>query len=123
MMIKLPAAEEQLMHHIWTLEKAFLKDLLEAYPDPKPASTTVSTLLKRLTDKQFIGFKEYGKSREYFPMIAQEDYFASHLNKMVEHYFDNSALRFASFFTKKSQMNRSELEALKKIVEDQLKKH
>ncbi|WP_413511265.1 BlaI/MecI/CopY family transcriptional regulator [Myroides odoratus] len=121
-MIKLPQTEEQLMEYIWDLKEAFSKDLLEKYPDPKPAQTTLATLLKRLAEKGFITYKTFGNSRAYAPLIRKEDYFETHLNTMVEQHFNSSALSFASFFTKKSKMSKKELEALKKIVEDQLKK-
>ncbi|WP_267740529.1 BlaI/MecI/CopY family transcriptional regulator [Myroides injenensis] len=121
-MIKLPQTEEQLMEYIWELKEAFAKDLLDKYNDPKPAPTTLATLLKRLVDKKFIDYKTFGNSRAYFPIINKEDYFESHINNIVENYFDNSALSFASFFTKKSKMTKKELEELKKIVDDQLKK-
>ena len=62
-MQQLTNAEEQVMQHLWQLEKAFMKDLLEAYPEPKPATTTIATLLKRMIDKQFVAYKEYGNSR------------------------------------------------------------
>ncbi|MEC4112571.1 BlaI/MecI/CopY family transcriptional regulator [Myroides pelagicus] len=121
-MIKLPQTEEQLMEYIWELKKAFSKEIMDKYSDPKPAQTTLSTLLKRLTEKKFIDFKTYGTTREYYPLIQKEDYFATHINTLIETYFNNSALNFASFFTKKSKMNKSELEQLKKIVDDELNK-
>lgn len=121
-MIKLPQTEEQLMQYIWDLETAFSKELLDKYPDPKPAQTTLATLLKRLTEKGFITYEMFGNSRAYTPLIKKEDYFETHLNTMDEQHFNNSAFSFASFFTQKSKMSKKELEALKKIVEDQLKK-
>ncbi|MDM1369855.1 BlaI/MecI/CopY family transcriptional regulator [Myroides marinus] len=121
-MIKLPQTEEQLMEYIWEMQQAFTKDLMDKYPEPKPAQTTLATLLKRLTDKKFISYKLYGNSREYYPLVQKEDYFEKHINNIVENFFDNSALRFASFFTRKSKMNKKELEELKKIVDEQLKK-
>ena len=121
-MIKLPQTEEQLMEYIWDLQQAFSKDLLDKYPDPKPAPTTLATLLKRLSEKGFITYKTYGNSRAYTPLIQKADYFETHLNTLVEQHFNNSAFSFASFFTQKSKMSKKELEALKKLVEDQLKK-
>ncbi|MDR0228933.1 MAG: BlaI/MecI/CopY family transcriptional regulator [Flavobacteriaceae bacterium] len=120
-MIKLPQTEEQLMQYIWEGESVFLKDIIEKYPEPKPAQTTIATLLKRLVDKEFITYQTYGNSRAYSALIKKDDYFANHLNNMVENFFDNSPLRFASFFTKKGKMSKKELEELKKIVDDQLK--
>ena len=57
------------MQHLWKLDKAFMKDLLEAYPEPKPATTTVATLLKRMIDKGFVAYKIYGISREYYTLV------------------------------------------------------
>ncbi|UVD80129.1 BlaI/MecI/CopY family transcriptional regulator [Myroides albus] len=121
-MIKLPQTEEQLMEYIWEMKKAFTKNLMDKYPDPKPAQTTLATLLKRLTEKNFINYKLYGNSREYYPLVKKDDYFEKHINNMIENFFDNSALRFASFFTKNSKMSKEELEELKKIVDEQLQK-
>ena len=69
----LTSAEEQIMKLLWKLEKAFIRDLLNEFPDPKPASTTVLTLLKRMIDKGFVSYKLYGNSREYYPLIQKSD--------------------------------------------------
>lgn len=120
--MKLSKAEEQLMELIWKQEKVFLKDLVESYPDPKPATTTVATLLKRMQDKGFVGYTLYGNSREYYPLVKKADYFSKHLKGMIKDYFDNSALQFASFFTTTSNLTADELEDLKKIVNQEIKR-
>ena len=71
--MQLSKTEEQLMQHLWKLEKAFMKDLLDAYDNPKPATTTVATLLKRMIDKGFVAYKIFGKSREYYPLVKKKD--------------------------------------------------
>ena len=76
--MQLTKTEEDLMNHLWVLEKAFMKDLLDAYPYPKPATTTIATLLKRMTDKGFVGYNLYGNSREYYPLVKKKDYFSKH---------------------------------------------
>lgn len=120
--MQLTKTEEQLMQLLWKLEKAFLKDLLDLFPDPKPAATTVATLLKRMTDKGFVGYKEYGKSREYFPMVKKSDYFSKQMDGMIKSFFNNSAAQFASFFTQESNMTSTELEELRKIIDNEIKK-
>lgn len=116
----LSKTEERLMELIWKLDKAFLKELIDAFPDPKPAATTVATLLKRMQDKGFVGYTLFGNSRQYYSLVKKEEYFSKHMNKIVKNYFNNSALQFASFFTKSSNLSASELEELKKIVENEL---
>lgn len=117
----LTKTEEQLMQHLWKLEKAFMKDLLEAYPEPKPATTTVATLLKRMTDKNFIAYKLYGKSREYYPLVKKKDYFSKHVNSLIKTFFDDSASQFASFFTKETNLTKAELEDLKALIDNEIK--
>ena len=118
--MQLSQTEEELMEHIWELEKAFMQDLLECYPEPKPAPTTIATLLKRMADKGYIGHEQKGRSREYYPLVQKEDYFAKHVNGLIKKFFNNSAAQFASFFTKETNLSAKELEELKSIVEQQL---
>ncbi len=120
--MKLSKTEEQLMDFIWTSENIFMKDIIETYPEPKPASTTIATLLKRMQDKGFVAYKMYGNSRAYYSLVKKEDYFSDHVNGMIKNYFDNSALQFASFFAANTNLSQAELEDLKKIVEAQIKK-
>lgn len=121
-MIKLSKSEEQLMEYIWQAGKAFMKDLIEAFPEPKPASTTVATLLKRMTDKGVIAYTQYGNSREYYAVIKKADYFSKHVNTMIKNYFDDSVMQFASFFTKETNLTKAQLEELKKIVDQEIQK-
>ena len=65
------------MQYLWKRNKAFMKDLLGDFPNPKPATTTVATLLKRMADKGFVSYKTIGKSREYFPLVKKSDYFST----------------------------------------------
>lgn len=121
-MQQLSNTEEQLMEHLWKLEKAFMKDLLNAYPNPKPATTTIATLLKRMADKNFVAYTLYGNSREYYPLVKKTDYFSKHVNSIIKNFFNNSASQFASFFTTATNLSEKELEDLKKIIDVELQK-
>lgn len=120
--MQLSNSEEQLMEHLWKLEKAFMKDLLEAFPAPKPKTTTVATLLKRMIDKKFVAYNEFGNSREYYPLVKKTDYFSKHVNGLISNFFNNSASQFASFFTTETNLSQSELEELKKIIDSEIQK-
>lgn len=120
--MQLSNSEEQLMQHLWKLEKAFMKDLLEAFPEPKPATTTVATLLKRMIDKKFVAYNEFGNSRQYYPLVKKTDYFSKHVNGLIKNFFNNSASQFASFFTNETDLSASELKELQKIINKKLKK-
>ena len=113
----LTTAEEQIMKLLWRLERAFIRDLLNEFPDPKPASTTVLTLLKRMIDKGFVSYKLFGNSREYYPLIKKSDYFSDHINGLIKDFFNNSTAQFASFFTNETNMNQDELKELRDLVD------
>ncbi|MCO6357179.1 putative transcriptional regulator [Roseivirga pacifica] len=119
--MNLPKSEEQLMLVLWKLKKAFMKDIVEAYPEPKPANTTIATLLKRLQDKKAVGFTKYGSVREYHPLIAKDDYFSSQMSGAIKNFFNDSVAQFASFFTSKDNLTDEQLEELRKIVDEQIK--
>jgi BlaI family transcriptional regulator, penicillinase repressor len=118
----LSKSEELLMEFIWKQGKVFMKELIEHYPDPKPATTTIATLLKRMQDKGFVGYTLFGNSRQYYPLVKKVDYFSKHVNGIIKNYFGNSAMQFASFFTTSTNLTSSELKDLKKIVELQIEK-
>ena len=113
-------AEEQIMKLLWRLDKAFIRDLLNEFPDPNPATTTVLTLLKRMIDKGFVSYKQYGNSREYFPLIKKADYFSEHINGLIKDFFNNSTAQFASFFTNETDMNQQELKELRDLVDKKI---
>ncbi len=119
--MELSNAEEQLMQILWKQEKAFMKDLIEAYPEPRPATTTVATLLKRMQDKNFVGYTQQGRSREYFPKVSKKSYFSRQMNGMIKSFFNDSASQFASFFTKETNLSEEELKDLRKLIDERIK--
>ncbi|MCG8580210.1 MAG: BlaI/MecI/CopY family transcriptional regulator [Bacteroidales bacterium] len=119
-MIELTKAEEQVMQYLWTIEKGFLKDIVEQYPEPRPAYTTVSTVVRVLVKKKAIGFNTYGKVNEYYPLIKKTDYSKKYMKNLVKNFFNNSQQQFASFFTKESELTVSELEELKELIDQQI---
>ena len=118
----LTKAEEQVMRYLWKLEKAYLKNMLDEYPEPKPATTTIATLLKRVIGKGFVGYNQHGSNREYYPKIKKTEYFSRQVNSMIKDYFNNSASQFASFFTNETKLNLTDLEEIKLLVEQKITK-
>ncbi len=121
-MERLTDAEKELMEILWEKEKAFMKDLMEAYPEPKPAPTTIATLLKRMQNKKMVGFQTFGNSREYFPMVEKGKYFTKEMNGLIGKFFNSSVTQFASFFTANAQLSEKELLEIKKIIENEIEK-
>ena len=120
--MQLTSSEEQIMQYLWQVKKGFMKDLLERFPEPKPASTTLATLLKRMIDKKFVSYTLIGNNREYFPLVTKTDYFSKHVNGLIKNFFNDSASQFASFFTTQTNMSASELKELQQIIDSQLQK-
>jgi BlaI family transcriptional regulator, penicillinase repressor len=120
--MQLSKAEEELMNILWKLKKAVMKDLLEAYPAPKPATTTVATLLKRMADKGFVAYTHMGRSREYYPLVKKKDYFSKHVNALIKNFFNDSPGQFASFFAQETNLNKADLEELKKWIDNEIQK-
>lgn len=120
-MKQLTKAEEQVMQIIWNLKTGFLKDVVEGFADPKPAYTTVSTVIRVLTKKGFVGFKTYGKTNEYFPLVSKTDYFKSLVKPMFNNYIEGSPTRLASFFTNES-LSLNELQEIRQLIDDRIRK-
>ena len=119
--MKLSKSEEALMGYLWRLERAFMKDLLQCYPIPKPAKTTVATLLKRLANKGVISYTLVNNTRQYYPLVSKDAYFSNHLTHLIGRFFDGSSAQFASFFTQKADLTKAELESLQAIIQQQIK--
>lgn len=120
--MNLSKSEEQVMNYLWKLEKAFIKDLLQEYPEPKPATTTVLTLLKRMKGKGYVDFKIFGNSREYFPLVEKKAYFKNHFNGLVKDFFNDSPVQMASFFASEANLSKEQLEELRGIIDQQIDK-
>lgn len=117
-MKELTKAEEQVMQILWEMEKGFVKDILSAMPEPKPAYNTVSTIVRILETKGFTGHEEFGNSHRYYPLISKKDYSRERMNEMVKNYFENSASQMVSFFTKNKKMDMKEVDDIIKMLQD-----
>ena len=111
-MKELTKAEEQVMQLLWRLEKAFVKDIIEKIPEPKPAYNTVSTIIRILEKKGFVGHNAYGKTHEYFPLVSRKEYTRSFMKNFMRNYFSGSFQEMVSFFAKEDNMSISELDEL-----------
>ena len=111
-MKSLTKAEEQVMQALWKLEKGFLKDIVEAMPDPKPHPNTVATLLKILTEKEFVIATIYGRMNEYKPLVSKQAYFKNTMNGLVKGYFGGSFTQAVSFLLEEEKLSLEDLELL-----------
>ena len=111
-MKELTKAEDQIMQILWKLKKAFVKDIIEQMPAPKPAYNTVSTIVRILENKGFIGHTAYGKTHEYHPLVAKENYSKFYLNNFLTGYFGGSFQNLVSFFAKENDLSLSDVEKL-----------
>jgi BlaI family transcriptional regulator, penicillinase repressor len=120
---ELTKAEEQVMQVLWDLKAGFVKDILDKMPEPKPAYNTVSTIVRILEKKGFVGYKAFGKTHEYYPLINKDDYRSFSLRILMKGYFGGSIERLVSFFAKDNEMDVKEVEKLLKYVQKDLKEN
>jgi BlaI family transcriptional regulator, penicillinase repressor len=108
----LTRAEEQIMQTIWKLGKAYLKDIVEEQPEPKPHSNTVATILKILMDNGFVDVEVHGRVHQYFPLVSKEEYSSSTIQNLVSNYFEGSFADVVSFMVKQKNLKAKDLELL-----------
>jgi BlaI family transcriptional regulator, penicillinase repressor len=121
-MRELTRAEEQVMQVLWKIEKGFVKDILEHFDEPRPAYNTVSTIVRILQDKGFVGHKAYGRTHEYFPLVTKDEYSEMHMKSFVKDYFSDSFEKMVSFFASEKRISVKEMEEIMRIMENEVRK-
>lgn len=115
----LTKAEEQIMQAVWKLEKAFLREIVEAMPNPKPHQNTVATLLKILIEKEFVGINAIGRHHQYYPLVSKEEYSKRSMKQLAKNYFEGSFSNVVSFLVKENNISIEELESLLQQIKKQ----
>lgn len=115
---ELTKAEEQVMQVLWDLQKAFVKEVIDQLPHPKPAYNTVSTIIRILESKGFVDHEAFGKSHRYFPVVSKEEYKSFATEKLLSGYFGNSVENMFSFFLKKEKIDLKEADEILKLIEN-----
>jgi predicted transcriptional regulator len=108
----LTKAEEEIMQALWQLDKAFIKDVVDALPEPRPHYNTVSTIIKILEDKGFVAHESFGKANRYYSLIDKDDYSKKSMKQFVKKYFEGSFANMLSFFAKEKDISVKDLEEL-----------
>ena len=108
----LTKAEEQVMQVLWKLDKAYLREIVEAMPNPKPHQNTVATLLKILVEKEFVGITVMNRHHQYYSLVSKEDYSKRSIKQLVKGYFEGSAAKLVSQFVNDNKLTQQELEDL-----------
>lgn len=114
--MELTRAEEQIMQILWKIEKGFIKDILEHFDDPKPAYTTVATIVKILERKGFVSYKAYGNAYQFYPLVSRKEYSQKHVNSIFKRYFKNSMKDVVSFFADNNKVNVNDIDEAIKLL-------
>ena len=117
---ELTKAEEQIMQILWKIKKGFVKDILERIDDPKPAYTTVSTIVRILQEKGFVSHREYGRTHLYYPLISREEYTKSYMGTFIRDYFSNSYQKMMSFFASERSISLKEMEEIMNLMKREI---
>jgi BlaI family transcriptional regulator, penicillinase repressor len=121
--MNLTKGEEQIMQILWSLEKGFIKDILENFEDPKPAYTTVATIVKILERKGFVGYRPYGNAHQFFPLISKKEYSQKHVNSLFKKYFKNSIKDVVSYFADNNKINVKDIDEAISLLNELKKKN
>ena len=116
-MQKLTNKEEEIMHILWKLKKAFVKEVLAEITEDQPHYNTLSTIIRNLEEKGFVSYKAFGNTHQYFPIVTMEDYRKRFMNTAIENYFDNSYKSMVSFFAEENKISADELREILDIIE------
>ena len=116
-MQKLTNKEEEIMHILWKLEKAFVKEVLAEIKTEKPHYNTLSTIIRNLEEKGYVAHNAFGNTHQYYPKIAKEEYRKGFMNNAIEHYFNNSYKSMISFFAKEEKISAEELREILDMIE------
>ncbi|MDJ0644510.1 MAG: BlaI/MecI/CopY family transcriptional regulator [Flavobacteriaceae bacterium] len=114
---KLTNKEEEVLRVLWKLEKAFVKEILAALPNPKPHYNTISTIIRNMETKGYVKHYAYGKTHQYYPAISREDYKKIYMKKTISDYFENSYKNVVSFFAKEEKISIDELKEIIELIE------
>ncbi|MFV0605685.1 MAG: BlaI/MecI/CopY family transcriptional regulator [Niabella sp.] len=117
-MKRLTRKEEEVMKILWQLKNAFVKDIIEEYDDPKPHYNTISSLVRLLQEKGIVGYKQYGNTYQYFPLLSKEEYRRTFMTQVVSDYFDNSYKSAVAFFVKEKGLSEQEIDELIKLIKE-----
>lgn len=121
-MKELTKAEEQVMQVLWDIKKGFVRDLIDRLPEPKPAYNTVSTIIRILEKKGFVGHEDFGKTYRYYPLIQKKEYSRFVMQSLVRNYFGNSYQTLFSFFARSNKLSLEDLEEMKRLVDGEIQK-
>jgi BlaI family transcriptional regulator, penicillinase repressor len=117
-MQKLTKTEESVMQQLWDIERGTVSDLLARMEEPRPPHSTLSSVVRILEKKGYVGFKAYGKTYEYFPIISRADYGASSLSDVMQNYFGGSARQLVSHLLDDKKIAPDELEHIIQRLQD-----
>ena len=114
----LTKAEEQVMQILWEARNGFVKDLLQHFPEPRPAYNTVSTIIRILEKKGFVDHRSYGKSHQYYPLVSREQYRNERFSGLMKDYFNNSMKQVLSHFSTSGTLSMKEADEIITIMEE-----
>ena len=108
----LTRAEEDIMQHIWQLGRCTVSDILDLLPEPRPPHSSISSIVRILERKNFVGHKSYGRTYEYFPLITKDDYSRKSVLSLIRDYFNGSPSELVSFLIAKEHTSVDEMHDL-----------
>ena len=117
-MVTLTKAEEKIMQILWEIEKGFVKDIRDKYPDPKPPYNSVSTIVRVLVKKEIVGYDSFGNTHQYYPLISKEEYTKAFLGRFMNNYFEGSFKKLVHFFSNNQDIDSEDVNEIMDMLND-----
>ena len=117
-MVSLTKAEERIMLILWGLQRGFIRDIREHFPDPKPPYNTISTIVRVLVKKEIVSYKSYGGSYQYYPLITREEYRSEQMSRLMNNYFGDSLKEVVNFFSERKDLDVEEVNEVLQMLEE-----
>jgi len=114
---ELTKLELKLMNILWDKHEAFVNDIIETFPDPKPAYTTISTMMRILVKKGYVSYEAFGKSHRYYPLVSKKNYTRTFFKHTKDNLFGGSFKSMISFFAESEKLSSSDINDLLEILD------
>ena len=121
-MIELTRAEEQVMRYLWRLKKAYVKEIVVEFSEPKPAYNTISTIIRILEKKGVVAHEAFGKTYRYYPILSEKEYTKNFIKRFTKSYFGSSVNKLVSFFANENSLSVKDMEELKQLLDSEIQK-
>lgn len=118
---ELTEKEAVIMNLLWDNGPLFVREMIDLYPEPKPHFNTVSTTVRILEGKGYVGHEVLGNSHRFYAIADKSDFRSRSLSAVIRDYFGNSYKSAVSALAEEEKISVEELKEIIDIIESRNK--